>query len=156
MKDILILKDNNLEKEYSYVKNKLKKKDNGFIINGFVYWCIFRDIDPRVCAYIVLEELNLDVFLYKYKNNNILKQLYKSIKSRIEKDRLFREEETVLYNEIFDIIFLIQYREKIKGKNKSCQDSFKSLKYTITGIFRDIFSIIKNFLMLIFNKIKRN
>ncbi|MBD8048847.1 hypothetical protein, partial [Clostridium faecium] len=126
-----LLKDENLVKQYEYIAQKFDFNKRKFLINYFVYWCILKNIDARVCGTIILNYL-VTLSSINIDEINILKELCSSVKNTIEKDKLLACEEENTYNEMSDIAFIVE--RKLKLDNKNCSSLGMGIKYEIKDL----------------------
>ncbi|WP_010291402.1 hypothetical protein [Clostridium senegalense] len=134
------LRTNDSIKGYKYIKRKIDNIDEDFIINGFQYWCVFREIDAIACAVYILEVLddveNLKEIPYLEKSYNYLYHI-------VDREEIFNAEEEGIYNKILDIASILKYAN-VYGKS-GCDLNKKSLQYTLKGIIDEIKYFITSF-----------
>jgi hypothetical protein len=152
MKYEVLLRNEELLKQY---KNTIKKFDlskKRIFISYFVYWCALRGIDARVCGAIILNHL---ITLSSINSNeiNILKELCDSIKDTIEKDKLLKWEEERAYDQMIDIAFIVESKLKLDDKiknNQGCDLLKKGIKYKVKDLINEFILILKKYINKIF------
>ncbi|WP_291580678.1 hypothetical protein [Clostridium sp. UBA6640] len=152
MKYEVLLRNEELLKQYEDTIKKFDLSKKRIFISYFVYWCALRGIDARVCGAIILNHL---ITLSSINSNeiNILKELSDSIKNTIEKDKLLKWEEERAYDQMIDIAFIVESKLKLDGKiknNQGCDLLKKGIKYKVKDLINEFILILKKYINKIF------
>lgn len=152
MKYEVLLRNEELLKQYKDTIKKFDLSKKRIFISYFVYWCALRGIDARVCGAIILNHL---ITLSSINSNeiNILKELCDSIKDTIEKDKLLKWEEERAYDQMIDIAFIVESKLKLDDKiknNQGCDLLKKGIKYKVKDLINEFILILKKYINKIF------
>lgn len=152
MKYEVLLRNEELLKQYKDTIKKFDLSKKRIFISYFVYWCALRGIDARVCGAIILNHL---ITLSSINSNeiNILKELCDSIRDAIEKDKLLKWEEERAYDQMIDIAFIVESKLKLDDKiknNQGCDLLKKGIKYKVKDLINELILILKKYINKIF------
>lgn len=152
MKYEVLLRNEELLKQYENTIKKFDLSKKRIFISYFVYWCALRGIDARVCGAIILDHL-ITLSSININEINILKELCNSMKNTIEKDKLLKWEEERAYDQMIDIAFIVESKLKLDSKIKNNQGCYllkKGIKYRIKDLINEFILIFKKYINKIF------